>query len=100
VANGTHGFQFGGLELYLEAYLYRDNQIDVIEGVPFGHARRGQLGSEDQSVVFEEVAEDGCEKSVDGRLLHRVVGRLSVGEWGLRKYSELVERGIGIGQSE
>jgi len=36
VADGVELFQFGGLELDLKALLDRNDEIDVIEGVPLG----------------------------------------------------------------
>ena len=70
VAYGVHGFELGGLELDLEVGFNRNDEIDVVEGVPFGDAGGGQLGGEDEGVVVEDVVENAGEFGVDLLLLH------------------------------
>jgi len=77
VADRVHGLQFGRLEFDLQARFYGDDEVDVVERVPLGHAGGGEVGGQDERVVVEDVVEDAGELRVDFLLLHEGGCRLS-----------------------
>jgi hypothetical protein len=70
VAYGVELFKFGSLELDFETRLNGDDQVDVVEGVPFRDLRGGEFGSEDEGIVIEKIVKDGGELVVDVLRLH------------------------------
>lgn len=70
MAHGVKAFQFGGLELDLEARLDGDDKVDVVEGIPLLDVGCGEGGGKDEGFVVEEIADDGGELGVDLGWLH------------------------------
>ena len=69
----VHRLQLRRLELDPEARLHSHDQVDVVERVPFGNARRGESRRQHDRVIVEEIVEDGSELCVDILLLHAAI---------------------------
>lgn len=71
MTHGLHRFELGGLELDLELRLSGNDQVDVIEGVPFGYVRRGKSWAQLETFIVKDIAKDFCQLRVDVLLLHQ-----------------------------
>ena len=71
MADRLHALEFSGLELDAEERLGRDNEVNVVEGVPFGNVGGGKARDGDERIVVEEISEEGGEARVDFVLLQR-----------------------------
>ncbi len=57
IADISHGADFLGCQSDIKNRLNPDDETDVIEGIPFFHVPRGEIGTKNQGLIFESFPE-------------------------------------------
>jgi hypothetical protein len=65
MANIPQGLQLGALEFYFEAGFYGDNEVDVIQGIPFRYVSSLHFGCRYYGLIIEYLVEDFGEPLID-----------------------------------